>query len=67
MVTLREAREAKKLTQEELGCKVGKKLSTISSYELGVRIPGIDTARKIAEALEISLDELYFEKEGVKQ
>lgn len=62
MVTLREARKAKKLSQQELGRMVGKKLSTISSYELGVRIPSIETARKIAEALGVSLDELHFGK-----
>ena len=62
MVTLREARKAKKLSQQELGRMVGKKLSTISSYELGVRIPSIETARKIAEAHGVSLDELHFGK-----
>ena len=62
MVTLKEARLAKKLTQKELGDMIGKKLTTISSYELGTRTPSVEVARQIAVALDISLDELHFGK-----
>ena len=48
---LRERREAKNLTQQELGEKVGVKKATISSWEVGRSIPGIDVVNKLADAL----------------
>lgn len=48
---LRERREAKKLTQQELGEKVGVKKATICGWEAGRSIPNLDVVNKLADAL----------------
>lgn len=48
---LRECREAKNLTQQELGEKVGVKKATISSWEVGRSIPDYGTVDELANAL----------------
>ena len=53
-------RKLKKLTQQELGEKIDKTLSSIQKYEKGnVRIP-IDVLSNIAKALNITIDDLLF-------
>lgn len=49
-------RKAKKLSQGELGKKVGTSGDIIGRYERGEVTPSIDVAAKIADALEVSLD-----------
>ena len=49
-------RKAKKLSQGDLGKKVGTSGDIIGRYERGEVTPSIDVAAKIAEALEVSLD-----------
>ena len=49
-------RKAKKLSQGELGKKVGTSGDIIGRYERGEVTPSIDVAVKIADALEVSLD-----------
>jgi transcriptional regulator with XRE-family HTH domain len=56
-VRLKEVREAKGLTQEELGNIIGKSQQTIHGYESGARKPKIPTYRKIAAACDVS--EIY--------
>jgi len=56
-MTLKEFREEKGLSQTELGNRVGLKQSTISQYEKGSRRPNLPMAKKLADALEISLDD----------
>ncbi len=56
-MTLKEFREEKGLSQTELGNRVGLKQSTISQYEKGSRRPNLSMAKKLADALEISLDD----------
>lgn len=58
-MTLKQFREKKGMSQTELGNKVGLKQTTISQYENGSRKPNLAMAKKLADALEISLDELF--------
>mgnify|MGYP003292708470 CR=1 FL=1 len=58
-MTLKQFREKKGLSQTELGKKVGLKQVTISQYENGTRKPNLTIAKKIADTLEISLDDFF--------
>ena len=51
-------RKMKHITQEELAKKVGVAAPTITRYETGDRQPSIRQIRKIASALDVSIDEL---------
>lgn len=53
-------REELGLTQQELADMVGLSQETISQYEIGSRTPNVITAKKIAEALHVSLDNIFF-------
>lgn len=55
---LRALRLAAGLTQEELARRIGARKQTLSRYESSSRQPGIMTARKIADALGVSLERL---------
>lgn len=56
-MTLKEFREQKGLSQTELAKRVGLKQTTISQYESGTRRPNLQMAKKLSDALEISLDD----------
>lgn len=56
-MTLKEFREKKGLSQTELAHRVGLKQTTISQYESGSRRPNLSMAKKLADALEITLDD----------
>lgn len=49
-----------KLTQKQLSDKVGCSSAAIGWYERGEKIPTIETAAKIAKALDVSLDWLAY-------
>ena len=51
-------RKQKGVSREELGKKVGTSGAVIGRYERDEMIPSIDTAKKIAKALGVSLDYL---------
>lgn len=51
---LRELREEKNISQEELGKIMGVNRRTISSWECGVREPSIDTIEKLCKFFEVS-------------
>ena len=55
---LQKTRNLSGLTQEQLANKLGISKQTISSYESNVKKPSILTARKLARALNCSLDYL---------
>jgi transcriptional regulator with XRE-family HTH domain len=55
---LRKIRTSKRKTQLELAGQLHVSDKVISSYERGVREPDIQTLRRIAIALEVSLDTL---------
>lgn len=57
--TIRKLRKQNKMTQKELADLVGTSQAAISNYEKGIRRLGMETAQKIAIALEVSLDELW--------
>ncbi|EOW9529854.1 XRE family transcriptional regulator [Bacillus cytotoxicus] len=52
-------RKLKKMTQKELGLRIGKKHNTISSYENGTNEPEQDVLFAIAKALDISINDLF--------
>lgn len=56
-MTLKEFREKKGLSQTELANRVGLKQTTISQYENGSRRPNLSIAKKLSDALEMSLDD----------
>lgn len=58
-MTLKQFREKAGLSQTELGKKVGLKQTTISQYESGSRTPNLTIAKRLSDALEISLDDFF--------
>ncbi|HEY1390331.1 MAG TPA: helix-turn-helix transcriptional regulator [Ktedonobacterales bacterium] len=56
--TIAEWRKGKWLTQEELGKMVGVSLTSISSWELGVKQPRFKNLRALAAALGIEPDQI---------
>jgi len=54
---LKNLRKAKKLSQKQLGDRVGVSESIVSRYESGEVSPPIDTLCKMAKELNVSLDE----------
>jgi transcriptional regulator with XRE-family HTH domain len=57
-VRLKQLREAGGMTQAALAKAAGVSLRTYQTWEQGVRTPLIDAAAKVAQALNVSLDEL---------
>jgi len=55
---LKRARKERGMTQMQLALEIGTSLSLVSKYESGKTVPRITAAARIAEALDISLDEL---------
>lgn len=56
-------RKNKGITQAELADMLNVSQQHISAYERGVRTPGVDVAARIADALDVTVDELVFIKE----
>lgn len=52
------ARRAAGLTQEELAEKVGITVSAVANYENGRRRPRADILKRIAQALNVSMENL---------
>lgn len=55
---LKELREARNMTQEQLAKAIGEKQSTLAGWEGGRGFPRYTTLFKLAEYLEVSLDYL---------
>lgn len=55
---LQQTRKKRDLNQEELADKTGLLASAISHFESGTRKPSFDNLRKLADALEVSIDYL---------
>lgn len=51
-------RKMKKMTQEDLADKLGVSRQTISKWETGDSIPDMEMGMKLADILQVSLDEL---------
>lgn len=58
MERLRELREAKNMTQLNLGMKLEVAQETISGYEIGRAEPNMEMLAKLADALDTSVDYL---------
>lgn len=57
----------KGLTQEELAEKTGLSVTFVGLVERGINTPSLETCNKIARALGVTLDELfYFQKDDKK-
>lgn len=55
---LKAARKLRSMVQKALGDRIGVGQVTIANYEKGVRFPGEETLKSLAEALNVSLDYL---------
>ena len=55
---IKEIRKQKGIIQKELAAKVGIAANTLSQYETGSREPDIETTKKLALALGVTVDEL---------
>lgn len=55
---LRELREQHKFSQEELGKKINRSKSVVSSYENNIKIPPVDILTNLAVLYNVSLDYL---------
>lgn len=55
---IKELREKHKMSQEQLGRRVDRSKSVISSYENNIKIPPLDILTKIAVIFNVSLDYL---------
>lgn len=53
---IKELRKVNKMTQDELGTKVGVTKSTVSSWEAGKREPGFEVVDTLCSTLEASID-----------
>ncbi len=61
---IKKLRKEKGLTQKELAKRLGVTQQMIASYENGVRYPKMETIKKIADALNVDMFELIFDKNG---
>lgn len=61
MENLKRLRTEKGMMQKELANKIGTTNSAICNYEKGVREPNIDTLKKLASALDVTVDKLLEE------
>lgn len=57
---LKELRINRNLTQEQLAEKTGLSVTFVGLIERGINIPSVKTCNKIARALGVSLDELFY-------
>ena len=57
---LKRLRQEKGLSQQELADLIGVHVRQISKYEMGTSLPTLERIRRMAEALDVSADELVF-------
>ena len=58
MIAIKNIRETRGLTQVELAIRANATQQAISNYETGYRLPNIHTLKRIAKALNVTVDEL---------
>lgn len=56
---LRELRQARSISREQLAVSVGRSYPSIHHYESGGTVPSIDVAEKLADALGVSVTDLF--------
>ena len=64
MENLRKIRIERKMTQLEVAEKCDLKLPAYNHYETGRREPNLETLKKLASALEVTVDELVGASNG---
>lgn len=65
---IRELRESKGMTQEELGIKVGVSRQTIISLERGKYNPSISLAYRLARTFNLKIEDIFhFNEEGERK
>lgn len=64
---IREERKKRRLSQKEVGEKIGVKHNTISSYENATNSPDQDTLFRIAREFSIKVDDLFPPMDSVDQ
>lgn len=57
---IKDCRNKKGISQQDLSIKTGIQNTTISAFENGKRIPGLQNIASIAQALGVTIDDLYF-------
>lgn len=62
---IKKLRSEKNISQAELAKKIGVTQQQLSSYETGKNNPRIETAKKLSECLEVSLDEIFLDKNTI--
>jgi transcriptional regulator with XRE-family HTH domain len=62
---LRNLRETAGLSQEKLATLIQLDITTIGKYELGLRSPSVENAKKIAEILKFDWTRFYEDANGV--
>ena len=62
---IKDIRTVKGLSQEDIYKKTGIKNTVISAFEHGKRIPNLQSLAKIAHALGVTIDELYFGDDSI--
>ncbi len=55
---IRHFRERQKITQDELARRIGLQASWISHFETGNRSPGIENLIRLAQGLDVAMDDL---------
>lgn len=63
-IDLAAKRKERKMTQAELGDRIGIAQRTVAAYESGERRPSIEVAMKLGEVLEFPWAELYEDRES---
>lgn len=66
MINLTEEREKKGMSQEQLASVVGVSRQALSAIERGITKPSIDTAKKLAEALDLKWSDFFEEAESTE-
>ena len=61
---LKECRVEKNISQDELAKKISVHANHISRYERDLSSPSIDVVQRIANALDVSIDELVYGKQN---
>lgn len=56
----------KGLSRSQLADKVGVTEKAVGNYETGAREPRMDTAKKLANELDTTIDSLFFNEQGGK-
>lgn len=63
---IHELRNERGLSQRKLAKTLGLKPSTLAMYELGLRTPTLETAKRIANFFGVAVEEIFFGEDARK-